>query len=351
MVENELLQKIKVVDLFCGVGGLTHGLEDVGLNVVAGIDLDKSCEFAYTNNNKSSFVYADIKEITSEQILEFFDGAVIKVLVGCAPCQPFSKLQKNKQEKNEDSKWGLLYTFMHHIEYIKPQIVSMENVPSLRNEVVFKDFVQNLKKLNYHVSYQVVDASDYGVPQRRKRLILLASQFGEISLIEPTTSDHKVTVREAIGFLPPISSGGVDSNDSLHRSANLSEKNLKRIRESKPGGTWKDWDKSLLPDCYNKESGKTFMGVYGRINYDDVSPTLTTQFYRYGTGRYGHPTQDRALSLREGAILQSFPSDYNFCKDDNISMTTIGRQIGNAVPVKLGEAIGKSIINHLAEAM
>ncbi len=340
---------IQAIDLFCGIGGLTHGFIKAGIPVIAGIDIDETCEFAFTKNNNSKFILHDVGTYPSQNITNMYSENKTKVLMGCAPCQPFSSLQKNTQDKTKESRWGLLYSFLEHIEKVKPEIVSMENVPSLRNEIVFKDFIEKLEELNYHVHYQVVDASDYGVAQRRKRLLLLASKLGEIKFIEPTHLDNKKTVRDVIGKMPKIKNGEIHKSDPLHRAASLSKLNIKRIKSSKPGGTWKDWDRELLPQCYLRDSGKTFGSVYGRMSYDDVSPTLTTQFNRYGTGRYGHPEQDRAISLREGALLQSFPENYQFVESDNYNITDIARQIGNAVPVRLGEVIGISIKQHLEE--
>jgi DNA (cytosine-5)-methyltransferase 1 len=338
---------IQAVDLFCGIGGLTHGITQAGIPVVAGIDIDSTCEFAYTHNNGALFVLSDVGTYPSENITNFYDPESTKVLMGCAPCQPFSKLQKNEQDKTKESKWGLLYSFLDHIRNVNPEIVSMENVPALNKEIVFRDFVNELENLGYHVSHYIVDASDYGVAQRRKRLLLLASRLGQINLIEPTHKNNKFTVQMAIGDLPTIKNGQTHHEDFLHRAAKLSKENLKRIRASKPGGTWKDWDYNLLPECYKRETGKSYSSVYGRMRYDDVAPTLTTQFNRYGTGRYGHPVQDRAISLREGAILQSFPLNYKFVENENYNLTDIARQIGNAVPVRLGEVIGLSILEHL----
>ena len=212
---------------------------------------------------------------------------------------------------------------------------------------MFQHFINMLQKNKYYVSYETVNAADYGVPQYRKRLILLASKYGEIKMISPTHKNIPVAIKTAIGHLPKINAGETDKNDPLHTASDLSSLNLERIRHSKQGGTWKDWPEKLLPDCYKKQSGSTYLSVYGRMCWDDVSPTITTQFLRYGTGRYGHPTQDRAISLREGAIIQSFPEDYKFTQSVKFSMTKIAKQIGNAVPVKLGEAIGISIIKHL----
>ena len=339
---------IRAIDLFCGAGGLTCGLQKAGIKVAAGIDNDESCKYAYEHNNKAVFICNDISNISEKELNKYYKKNDIKLLAGCAPCQPFSKYQKDKTRKDKNSKWGLLYQFLNKVEEINPDIVSMENVSELEKEVVFQDFLSGLKKLGYHVSYKILNAADYGVPQRRKRLLLLASKFGKIELIEPTHINKHITLRKAIGDLPYIKAGETCTTDSLHRSANLNDINIKRIRNSLQGGTWEDWPKDLVPECYKKDSGKTFSSVYGRATYDKISPTLTTQFIRYGTGRYGHPTQDRAFSLREGAIIQTFPADYQFVKPgEKATIAVISRQIGNAVPVRLGEVIGKSIKKHI----
>lgn len=339
---------LKAVDLFCGVGGLTCGVIKSGIEVVAGIDIDKTCEYAYTYNNKAKFINKSVVDISSEEINNLFGTNNVKILMGCAPCQPFSRYQKDKQNRSKHEKWGLLYSFLEHIKNIKPEIVSMENVSELVHEKIFLDFINGLKNMGYNVSYSVVNAADYGVPQRRKRLLLLASLYGEISIIPPTHINNHITVRQAIGRLPAISAGSFDKNDPLHRSSKLSPINLERIKHSVEGGTWRDWPVKLLPNCYKKDSGKSYSSVYGRMKWDDISPTLTTQFNRYGTGRYGHPAQDRALSLREGAIIQSFPEDYEFISPSNPNTdSSIARQIGNAVPVKLGTVIGQSILQHI----
>ena len=222
----------------------------------------------------------------------------------------------------------------------------MENVPELENEQVFEDYVKILEELNYNVTYSVVNAADYGVPQRRKRLLLLASQFEEISFIPPT-HQNPVSVREVIGELPPIGAGIANEDDNLHITASLSEKNIKRIQHSVPGGTWRDWTEELILECHKKDSGKSYSSVYGRMSWDDVAPTITTQFIGYGTGRFGHPVQDRALTLREGAMLQTFPQNYSFVpKGETVVLKNVARHIGNAVPPRLGEIIGLSIKEH-----
>lgn len=335
-----------VVDLFCGVGGLTCGLQKAGLNVVAGYDLDSKCEYPYTYNNHTLFINKNIEDVTGKEIKKKLRGFDIKVLAGCAPCQPFSSHQKNKKDRSKHKDWKLLYQFARLVKESTPHIVSMENVPELEKETVFNDFVAVLKSLNYNVTYKVVNAADYGVPQRRKRLLLLASRIKKINFIEPT-HPVPVTVREAIGGLPPIGAGIQNGVDRLHITSALSPINLMRIQHSVPGGSWRDWPGNLVLKCHKKEKGQSYTSVYGRMKWDDVSPTITTQFTGYGTGRFGHPVQDRALTLREGAILQSFPIDYSFSlPDEKIIIKDISRQIGNAVPPRLGEIIGISILNH-----
>lgn len=168
----------------------------------------------------------------------------VRALVGCAPCQPFSRYtNRYRKEGPIDDKWRLLYSFARLAEELQPDIISMENVPELEKETVFNDFVTTLRSLGYFVNWRIVYCPEYGVPQNRKRLVLLASLFGEIHLIPPIYNENNYpTVRQAIGNLPPLNSGEQDVNDSLHRACRLSAINLRRIRQSVPGGTWRDWD-------------------------------------------------------------------------------------------------------------
>ena len=259
---------------------------------------------------------------------------------------PFSRHQKDKYNRKKHKDWKLLYQFARLVEEVKPQIVSMENVPELVKEQVFMDFLNKLKAQNYNVIYKIVNAADYGVPQRRKRLLLLASSKKPIKFIEPT---HKkaVTVREVIAGLSQVGAGEPNNIDKLHVAASLSKMNLDRIRHSIPGGTWRDWPEELVLNCHRKKTGQSYSSVYGRMYWDDVAPTITTQFIGYGTGRFGHPEQDRALTLREGAMLQTFPVNYSFVSEgEGVVLKNIARHIGNAVPPRLGEIIGLSIIEH-----
>ena len=343
------MKKIFCVDLFCGAGGLTHGFVLEGLPVVAGIDLDPACRFPYEANNQARFVEQDIGKVTAEELKNLFGDADLTVLAGCAPCQPFSTYAQRYETDGKDGKWGLLYHFARIAKEANPDVITMENVPTVAKHEVFHDFVLSLKELGYHVWFDVVDSSKFGVPQTRNRMVLLASKLGDIRMLPPSTIKPK-TVRQAISHLRVLKAGESAPRDKLHATATLSEKNLMRIKASKPGGTWRDWPESLVADCHKAKSGKTYAGVYGRMEWDKPGPTMTTQCYGFGNGRFGHPEQDRAISLREAAILQSFPRTYHFIPDGGeVNFTALGRLIGNAVPVDLGRAIARSIKAHLKE--
>ncbi len=342
-------QKYAVVDLFCGAGGLTHGLVLEGFQVIAGIDSDGACKFAYEHNNNARFIHSRIEDIVPEEINNLYPEGHAKILVGCAPCQPFSQYKKKKGVK--DDKWKLLGKFAELIDHVQPQIVSMENVPELltfADGQVYDSFVRRLSK-NYTVNYYKVFCPEYGVPQNRTRLVLFASKFGAIELVPGTHTekDYK-TVRQTIAHLPSIKAGEVSTLDSLHRASNLSEKNLHRIRQSKPGGTWRDWDEALVANCHREPSGRSYDSVYGRMSWDKPAPTITTQCNGYGNGRFGHPEQDRAISMREAALFQTFPTNYKFLDlGSTWHIETLARLIGNAVPVELTRAMARSIRQHL----
>jgi DNA (cytosine-5)-methyltransferase 1 len=340
--------RIEAVDLFCGAGGLSYGLGKAKIKVKAGVDFEPSCAYPFEKNTKATFLQRDIAELTAEVVAEQYNLGSVRLLAGCAPCQPFSTLRNGTDREGSD-KWPLLNHFARLVKTVQPELVTMENVPTLKSQSIFDAFVQTLKDEGYFVSFSIVDASDYGVAQRRKRLVLLASKYGEISLLTPHELGIKrKTVREAIGDLPKINAGQSCASDPLHKSRSMTPINLQRIQISKPGGTWRDWPESLRAACHQKESGASFSGVYARMEWDKPSPTITTQSTNFGTGRFGHPEQHRALSLREMAILQSFPADYEFMeKDSMVSFVAVGKLIGNAVPVDLGYAIGETFRAHV----
>lgn len=283
----------EIIDLFCGIGGLTRGLMDSGLNVIAGFDIDPTCQYTYEHNNNVPYHMQNIREIHAADLNELYTEDAIRILVGCAPCQPFSQMRFKLGEANEhDEKYNLLLEYGRLIEELHPTIISMENVPQIKKTEIYMQFIQMLQDNGYYFSEKVVYCPDYGIPQSRRRFVLIGSLLGTIELIAPTHHREDVSVRNFIDHLPHIEAGGVDPNDALHRSASLSEINLRRIRASRPGGTWRDWPEELRCPCHRKSSGKTYSSVYGRMSWDRIGPTITTQFYSFGTGRYGHPEQD-----------------------------------------------------------
>ena len=350
--ENLTQVPIRGVDVFCGAGGLTRGLEDAGIDMALGIDIDPACEFPYQANNHAAFLMKSVMEVTAAEVHSAFADAQFRLLAGCAPCQPFSTYSRGRSNPTNE-RWNLLSEFQRLVMETNPHLVTMENVPRLRQERLFTNFVAALEDKGFNVFHGVVNCSDYGVPQQRMRLVLLASVLGEVRLMRPTTPDGgRIAVRQAIGALPAIKAGEICRSDPLHQACRLSRLNLERIRASRPGGTWRDWDEDLQSACHRKKSGRSYPSVYGRMVWDEPSPTVTTQFYGFGNGRFGHPDQDRAISLREGAILQSFPESYRFVPDDApVRRKTVGRLIGNAVPVKLGAVIGKSMVQHISEIL
>ena len=340
-----------VVDLFCGAGGLTHGLKAEGFAIAAGIDVDEECRYAFEYNNKAPFVRMDVSALDPAELESYFYKDHPRILVGCAPCQPFSTYN----QKSDDPKWRLVGKFADIICSSLPDVVSMENVPRLRDfqrGQTFKSFIQKLERAGYSVSHDVVFLPEFGIPQTRSRLVLLASLHGQIELPESTVSEEQFkTVSQTIGMLPPIKAGETHEKDILHQASRLADINLKRIRSSVPGGSWKDWKPELVADCHKAEQGLTYRSVYGRMRADRPAPTITTQFFGFGNGRFGHPEQDRGLSLREGALLQTFPPNYAFTRPGEIvKFKHVGRMIGNAVPVDLGRAIGRAIKVHVRKA-
>jgi len=337
-----------VVDLFCGVGGLTHGFIKEGFTVVAGIDVDPTCKYAYETNNNARFILKDVRDLTSEEIVGLYPEGDTRILVGCTPCQPFSRYANRK---GQDDKWQLVGTFAELISAVRPEIVSMENVPQMEKHPVFTDFIQALATEGYYTWYSVVNCLDYGIPQTRKRLVLLASRLGQIEMVRRThpPGRHR-TVAQTIRCLERLAAGEASRKDPIHRASALSELNLRRIKATPPGGAWRDWDEGLQLDCHKKETGKTYPSIYGRMKWDEPSPTITCQCHGLGNGRFGHPEQDRAISLREAALLQAFPKSYIFVETKSqVVISNLARHIGNAVPVRLGRIIARSITRHLEE--
>ena len=353
--QRKITPNATAVDLFCGAGGLTHGLRLAGIHVTAGYDNDPACKFAYEKNNLGSVFHQEsVAEVTGGILAAHYPRGHIRILVGCAPCQTFSKYTQG-QANLKDPKWTLLAEFARLVRELQPDIISMENVPELQRHKVFDNFLNTLADEGFYFSKdkekRVVYCPDYGIPQHRRRLVIVASRLGPIELVTPThRPENYRNVSDVLANLPKLRAGEQSLDDPLHRTSELSPLNLRRMRHSKPGGTWREWPSELVADCHKEKTGKSYSSVYGRMEWGKPSPTITTQFYGFGNGRFGHPEQDRAISLREGAILQSFPTNYKFMEsDDEYCFKTVGRLIGNAVPVRLGEIVGRTVRSHLEQ--
>lgn len=341
---------ISAVDLFCGAGGLTHGLTQAGIKVEAGIDIDKQAEYAYkTNNPGTRFLLWDLSRKNSRSVEKLFQPGKLRLLAGCAPCKPFSKLTNGIKNHTD---LDLLDNFGRFVRGIVPDLVTMENVPELadRGDEVFQRFLATLRGLNYSIDWQIVNCPKYGVPQSRRRLVLLASRLGEIKIPDgpcPRASQWK-TVRKTIGNLRPLNIGEADPHDPLHVAPLLSPLNLKRLRAtSHDGGTRQEWPDDLVLDCHRKKSGERYFSIYGRMWWDKPAPTMTTLCTGIGNGRFGHPEQDRSITLREAALFQSFPRRYSFWPEDQkLNKSAVSKLIGNAVPPKLAKVLGEAIIHH-----
>ena len=343
------MEGCSVVDVFCGVGGLTHGFVKEGFRVVAGLDSDDTCQYAYEKNNAARFIKKNVSSLTGKEVKALYQKNEVKILVGCAPCTPFSKYTQGRS----GDKWRLLREFRRVILETAPDVISMENVPELAKHNAFRRFVSALEHAGYEVSHSVVFCPDYGVPQSRRRLVLLASKLGEIGLLKKTHPKSRYrTVRSQIGRMPSLRAGQRHPQDRLHSCRSLTPINLKRLKATPEGGSWADWSDDLLLECHKKSSGKTYRSIYGRMRWDDLAPTLTTHCTGIGNGRFGHPHQDRAISLREAAMLQTFPKSYKFVKPrEQLYNKIVSRQIGNAVPVRLGRIIARSIKRHLENVL
>lgn len=339
---------IKAIDFFCGAGGLTRGLLNAGIKVLAGVDNDKRLKETYTHNNKPSrFINKDINKIKIGELREELgiQNGDTTLYAACTPCQPFSTLSRLK---DKDGKKILLLAFAKIVKESPPDFILVENVPGLNNacgKEIYEEFLEVLEDCGFSdPAADLLDAKHFGVPQTRKRFILLASKKGSISLPTPMTDPSQfVTVRECIGEYPEIADGA-GSEDYPNHVARKLKPHLKRIVEAVPkdGGNRQDViDTSILLKCH-QEKPNTHKDVFGRMAWNAPAPTLTCRCADVYCGRFTHPDQDRGISLREAAALQTFEDDYEFF---GTSIGGISRQIGNAVPVKLAEQLGKSIID------
>lgn len=347
---------IRVFDFFSGCGGTSAGLREAGMEVVFALDLDADAAATFKANFPKATVYVkDVTRLRANSISKLVEEDRKRPILfcGCAPCQPFSK--QNGSRNKKDIRIPLLAHFGRFVKYHKPDFVLVENVPGLQRisaeDGPLPGFLKLLKRMKYSVTMDTIDCCDYGVPQKRKRFVLLASTFGSIALPPKshgpgTTNPKYSTVGEWMLGLPEIAAGESCLTVKNHRASNLSPKNLARIRATPVGGGREDWPARLKLKCHKEHDGHT--DVYGRLRADLPASALTTRCISLSNGRFGHPTQARAISVREAAKLQTFDDAFEFSG----SLNSMARQIGNAVPVllaqRLGEAFASKAKAHLA---
>lgn len=340
-------QQFKAIDFFCGGGGMTCGLRQAGIDVIAGVDIDKEARATYEHNNKGTvFIEKDIRRVHSDYFKRNFsiqknDDSLI--LVGCSPCQFYSIINTDKESslKTKD----LLRNFARFVDYYRPGYVLVENVPGIltNKQSIWPMFHKKLKDLGYDkIVYDIIDMSYYGVPQSRRRFSLIATRLKDIEVHLPQKDERQALLSDFIGVrhgFAQISAGTKDTTDFNHTVAGLSDKCLRRLKKTKHDGgsrlCWAD-DPELQLRCFVGKDD-SFKDSYGRMWWNKPAPTITTKFFSISNGRFGHPDEDRAISLREGATLQTFPKDYVFKSN---SIATTARLIGNAVPCEYARRLG-----------
>lgn len=343
---------IKAVDFFCSGGGMSYGMQQAGIKVLAGIDNDISCKTTYEANIKGAkFIHADVFDLDEtylRQKLSLKKNDDELLLIGCSPCQFWSIINTDKTRSQESK--NLLIEFSRFVKHLMPGYVVVENVPGVlrkKEESGLKEFVEWLESNGYAVHHKVHNVSDYGVPQNRKRFTLIANRVTKVELEPTPKKGKKVTVRDVLGEkngFPKIEPGHKDDTDFFHSVPNLSSVNIERLKKvNKDGGNRFGFanDPELQLNCFVGRDD-SFRDTFGRLWWDRPSPTITTKFYSVSNGRFVHPEEDRALSIREGAALQSFPKNYKF---KTKGITSTAKMIGNAVPPKYAKAIGQSILN------
>ena len=341
------------IDCFCGAGGLALGLSNSGFDILYSFDIDAKAiatmrsNLKYLQNHQTEV--QDIYDLDTDTLLKHFDlkKGELDLLAGGPPCQGFS-IQRGGEDNDERN--DLVSRYIEVVKTVRPKFFLMENVPGIvgkRGAAILEENLNKISAEGYFIHQRMLDAQNFDVPQRRKRIIIIGERKDHDSPLYqyPKPNDRTITVRESIGFLPPPPDDFTDHPDfPNHRRDRLSPDSLKRIQAVKEGQGRDFLPEDLLLPCHKVSS--SVMGhrnVFGRMCWDKVAPTITARFDSFSRGMFGHPVQDRTISLREGALLQTFPLDYIFVG----SKVVVARKIGNAVPVKLAEHIGESIIEAL----
>jgi DNA (cytosine-5)-methyltransferase 1 len=337
-------KKFLSADIFSGVGGLSEGMYQAGFETKVAIEIEADAVSAFKMNHiTTDVIERDVRTITADEIKQKLNGQQLHLLAGCPPCQGFSSVRRLNRKKNvRDERNGLVLEYVRLVRELQPLTIMMENVPALKDYYLFKDAVKELEDLGYHPKYKVVNVRDYGVPQNRRRLVLVGSKLGEIEVAEG--NGKKVTVRKAIGKLSPIDK----TRDKVHQIvASHTPEVMERIcLTPKDGGSWKDLPEKYILNCHTKNN-VGFNDIYGRLRWDDFSTTITGGCLNPSKGRFLHPEEDRCITAREAALLQSFPKSYKF--PTNISKTSLALLIGNALPPQFGYIQSLNIKKHLDE--
>lgn len=336
--------KYNSVDLFAGCGGLTQGMHDAGFQTKVAVELELDAARAYKlNHPNTTVIQKDIRKISISEIKEGLGDEPLHLLAGCPPCQGFSSVRRlNRKKSVQDKRNNLVVEYFRMVKELRPLTIMMENVPGLKDYYLFKDIVKELDDLGYDPKVEVVNVKDYGVPQSRRRLVMVGSLLGNLEIAKG--SNEKVTVRDTIADMKTPE----ETSDTLHKIvAKHTPKVMERIKLTpKNGGSWKDLPEEYILECHKKEN-VGFNDIYGRLRWDNYSTTITGGCLNPSKGRFLHPEQDRVLTPREATLLQSFPENYRFPLD--MPKQALALLIGNALPPKFSFFQSKNIADHLKE--
>ncbi len=337
MIKN----KLNAIDLFSGCGGLSEGLRQAGFSVIAGVEVDKNAAKVYRMNHTETVLFEeDIRKLNTAKISDLLKDKPLHLLSGCPPCQGFSSIRRlNRKSAVWDERNSLIDEYYRFVEELNPLTIMLENVPGIVDYTLFKSIVGKLKKLGYHIVYKVVDVANYSVPQRRKRLVMVGSKLDKINIAEGQNS--VVTVRAALKKLKNI-----DKNDELQKIYPQHTEHVQKIISLIPknGGSRKDLPEEYQLACHKKKN-VGFNDVYGRLSWDTVSSTITGGCLNPSKGRFLHPEENRCISAREAALLQTFPLDYKFPTD--IPKAQLALLIGNALPPEFSRIQAENIFRHI----